>query len=439
MVAHDSFIAGSSIAGTPPRVMARGGSDRIAFWTAVLVALAFSQCWVMPLTGPGPDPIDPAVSASIRNYYFPVYGVVLAFGLTRPMALATALARTPLLCLLLAVPFISAAWSIAPDVTLRRSVAALFTTLAGVVIAARFGWRRFTEVLAAAFAVVAALCFVFALLMPSYGRMATEFPGAWRGVWGHKNTLGYNMAIGFSVFAAAALASPARRWLWAAAGVGAFVLVILSQSKTSLVSLLAGAACIGLVLIARRGPAAAVAATFLGGTAAIAGAGVMAFAPDLVFGLLGKDSTFTGRTKIWAAVMHQIEKRPITGYGYGAVWDDQTIWGPFAWISKEQGFVIHEAHNSWLGIWLELGYVGLAAWSALFVELWGRTLLAVYTRPVALLALPVLAMFSLHALTESQVLIQNDWLWMLLAAIAVKLAAGDEGRDGPWDGPWEAP
>jgi len=425
MAAHDAYIAGFYRDAAPESALKIGWSERAAFWTAVLIVAAFSQCWVMPLTGPGPDPVDPTVSASVRNYYFPIYGLVLALGLTRPGALLSAIVRTPLLVLLIGVTFLSAAWSIAPDVTIRRSVAVMFTTLAGVVIAGRFGWRRFTEVLAAAFAVVVALCFVFALALPSYGRMATEFPGAWRGVWGHKNALGYNMAIGFSVFAAAALANRRRRWVWAAGAAAAFLLVILSQSKTSLVSLLAGAACIGLVLIARRGPAAAVAATFFAGTAAIAGGAVMALAPDLVFNLLGKDSTFTGRTKIWAAVMHQIEKRPITGYGYGAVWDDQTIWGPFAWISKEQGFFVHEAHNSWLGVWLELGYIGLAAWSALFAELWARTLVAIYTRPVAILALPVLAVFSVHALTEAEVLIQNDWLWMLLGAIAVKLAGPD--------------
>ena len=132
--------------------------ERVAFWACVGLALVFSQCWILPLTGPGPDPIDPAISASIRNYFFPVYAVVLVLALTRLPGLGAALLRSPLLVLLLAVTFASVLWTIDREVTSRRCVAALVTTLAGVVIAERFTWPRFLEVFAAAFEIGRASC-----------------------------------------------------------------------------------------------------------------------------------------------------------------------------------------------------------------------------------------------------------------------------------------
>jgi O-antigen ligase len=400
------------------------GRERAAFWASVGVVLTFSQCWVMLLTGPPVEGAvaDPSASALVRNFYFPAYLIILILAATQLREAAAAALRAWTLSLLVALTFISMTWSIDPDVTERRGVAILFTTLAGLVIAARFTWPRFLEVFAAAFAVVVVLCFAFALLLPSYGKMTFEFPGAWRGVWDQKNTLGYNMSVGFMVFAAAALANPARRWLWIGFGAAAIVLLVLSSSKTSVVSVLIGCGGIGLVALARRGPVSAIGATFIGVSALIGLAFTVYIDPDLLLGLLGKDATLTGRTKIWTAVLHQIEKRPWTGYGYGAVWDDTSRWGPFYWISKEQGFVIHEAHNSWLGIWLELGYIGLAAWGLLFAAAWSRTVLAIYQGPWAYFALPFLAVFSLHTLTEMVALVQNDWIWLMFSAIAVKLA-----------------
>jgi len=407
--------------------------DRVAFWACVGLALVFSQCWVMPLTGPGPDPIDPAVSASIRNYFFPVYLVVLALAATRLRGLGVALLRSPLLVLLLGVALGSILWSIDPEVTGRRGVAVLLSTLAGVVIAERFSWPKFLEVFATAFAIVVGLCFLFALAAPTYGKMTVDFPGAWRGVFGHKNLLGYYMSVAIVLFAASAIANPQRRWIWICSTAAAVLLMLLSTSKTSLASCLIGAAFIPLVGLARRGPAGAVAATYLWVSAVVVLLFLLFAAPDLLLGLLGKEETLTGRTKIWAAVLHQIAFRPVTGYGYGAVWDSTSLWGPLQRISKEQGFVIHEAHNTWLGLWLELGYVGLVVWTLLFAAVWIRALLTFYFKPSAYFVLPFLAVFSLHTFTESAALSQNDLIWLMFAAIAVKLAL-PEKLSGPAPG-----
>jgi exopolysaccharide production protein ExoQ len=269
---------------------------------------------------------------------------------------------------------------------------------------------------------------VLALFFPEYGLMQVDFPGAWRGAWSHKNNLGYYMSVSFIVFVASAIANPPRRWLWAIAAAGALALVLLSTSKTGLVSCAIAAACFPLMAITRRGPAWAVAGTGLL-VLALAGLAVSLWlAPDLLFGLVGKDVTLTGRTSIWSAVLRQIAQRPVLGYGYGAVWDNKSLWGPLPWISLQQGFVTNEAHNTWLGIWLELGYVGLGAWALLFLGVWLRTLRTLYVAGAPYFPLPFLAVFSLQGITETTALAQNDLVWLMFTAVAVKLALPSNPR-----------
>jgi O-antigen ligase len=396
------------------------------------VVLVFSQFWVMQITGPVAN-VDPDVSAGLRNWFLPAYAVALLLAGLQIRPLAAAVLRSPLLSLLVALAFVSALWSLDPEVTVRRAMAVLLTTLSGMVIATCFDWPRLVEVLATAFGVLAAMSVATVVLAPSYGIMTADFPGAWRGVWDHKNALGYNMSVGFVVFVAAAMLSRRRRWLWWGLAAAAMTLVVLSTSKTSLIGCLAAVFLAGVVWIARRGPAGAVLATWILVGGLFAAGFLFVLDPGLLFRVLGKDETLTGRTRIWAAVLRQIARRPWTGYGYGAVWTEPSSWGPLPWISKEQGFVVHEAHNGWLAIWLELGYLGLCAAAATVAEVWVRVAFGMLRRPSTYLTLPFLAIFSLHSVTEAALLAQNDFIWLIFAAIALKVAAPE--HPSPWRGP----
>jgi exopolysaccharide production protein ExoQ len=405
--------------------------ERLTFWAAVGVVLIYSQFWVMQITGPVVT-VDPNVSASLRNYFLPAYAITLLLAGLQIRSLAVGMLRSPLLPLLVALTFVSVTWSIDPEVTVRRAMAVLLTTLSGMVIATRFDWPRFVEVLASAFAILVAMSFATVLLVPSYGIMTTDFPGAWRGVWDHKNALGYDMTVGFVVFVAAAMLSPRRKRLWGALALAAMALVFLSTSKTSLVSCLAAVFLVGVIWIGRRGPAGVVLASYILVSGLFAAGFLVVADPGLLLQALGKDETLTGRTRIWAAVMHQIEKRPWTGYGYGAVWTETSNWGPLPWISKEQGFVIHEAHNGWLAVWLELGLIGLAAAAFTIAEVWTRAVFGLFRRPSTYLTLPFLAIFSLHSITEAALLSQNDFIWLIFSAIALKVASPEQ--PSPWAG-----
>ena len=412
---------------------------RLTFLLGVFTVLVFSGIWVVFVIGPEGAKTSGALVVALFMPAYLTSLVLLARG--GWASVRAALAVVPLWALL-AVVIASVLWSVAPQLTERRSPALVFTSLAGVALAARFDWPELAEVLAASFAVIVVGSFLLALLLPSWGRMTSIFPGAWRGLWNEKNALGDRMTVGVCVFAAAAALNPARRWLWGGFALGALALIVLSTSKTSLVTLMLGLSVLALVALVRRGGAMAVLATFGAVTVLALVAFLMLFERDQLFRLLGKDATLTGRTLIWAGALRQIDQHPLLGLGYAAVWDDPSVWGPIHWIMKDAKYRPPHAHNSWIEIRLALGWTGLACFAALFVQAWGRTLRALYRGGTAgrgaWLAAPFLAVWTLQSLTESIALGYNDFAWVMLVALVCALgrprplssARGDAGRDG---------
>lgn len=398
------------------------------FCASVVMLLLYSGGWAMPLFG---ENADQSAGAFMRVAYLPAYAVGFLLIVLNPRNMIRATLRQPLLVLLMVIVAASTFWSVAPDVTTRRAFAVTCTTLGGLALAARYTWAELSEVVAATFAVLIVASFAVCLAVPSIGVMTELFPGAWRGLWMEKNALGGLMALGFCLLGAAALLNPSRARLWWPFAVLALVLVLMSTSKTSLASLLVGASALAFVAIVQRGPAAGAAITWAGVTGVVLLVGFLLVASDVFFALLGKDATLTGRTKIWSAVMTQIELKPWIGYGYAAVWDNPSGWGPFAWISKEAGFKAHHAHNSWIEQWLGMGILGLSVWGLFYLQTAALALIAVFRDRGAFLVFPFLIVYSLVSLTESIAVVYNDFRWALFVTFAAKLAFSDrqQARD----------
>lgn len=392
------------------------------FCASVAMLLIYSGGWELPLFG---ENAGASAGGIMRVAYLPAYAAGFLLIALNPVNMIRVLIRQPLLIVLMLIVIGSTMWSIAPDVTTRRSFAVTCTTLGGLALAARYKWAQLAEVVGAAFIVLIVASFAVCLAVPSIGVMTELFPGAWRGLWMEKNALGGLMALGFCLLSAAALLNPQRAKLWWPFAGLALVLVLMSTSKTSLASLMVGGAALVFVLIARRSPAAGAAITWTGVTGVVLLGGFVLVASDVFFALLGKDATLTGRTEIWSAAMRQIEQRPWTGYGYAAVWDNKSGWGPFAWITKDAGFQAHHAHNSWIEQWLGLGIIGLAAWGLFYLQTLTLAIIAVFRERGALLAFPFLVVYTLVSLTESIAVVYNDFRWALFVAFAAKLAFSD--------------
>jgi exopolysaccharide production protein ExoQ len=149
--------------------------------------------------------------------------------------------------------------------------------------------------------------------------------------------------------------SRVERWVPALTLTIGLYLLMLSDSKTSIVCLLLGALIIAsmrLPLLRRR--INAMGLYFLG-------FGVAFFLLDWTFGIsaavvanLGRDMTFTGRTDVWRELLN-VGTDPIFGTGFMSFWDDAH------YQSKLPEWVAFSAHNGYLEVYLAGGFLGVAA------------------------------------------------------------------------------
>jgi exopolysaccharide production protein ExoQ len=196
--------------------------------------------------------------------------------------------------------------------------------------------------------------------------------------------------------------------------------VVFSTSTTALLSLLAGLAAVAALRVLRTGGIGTI--LVLAGVLLFGGGFgfIVAFSPELLFDLVGKDATLTGRTDIWAIASRLAEARPTLGYGYDAFW---TPGGPAAFIHQGVEWEMGSAHNSWLELKLALGMVGVAAlvFHLVFgVIATGRRL---WSGPEVYWAVPLLVSMAVISLTESIFLSGRSLTWILYVATVTKLVA----------------
>jgi exopolysaccharide production protein ExoQ len=176
------------------------------------------------------------------------------------------------------------------------------------------------------------------------------------GVAGQKNTLG-EMAALFSLFLIwDYLENREGRWDRIVLLLMGVYLLDKSQSKTSLVCLI-----IGLALIFRGGFLASnkiinrmilYAALALPVILLVSQSFTDVFSP--ILGVLGRDATLTGRTNIWQHIT-STTVNPIVGAGYWNFWYGL---GGRA-IQSAMNWDVPNAHNGYLEIYLDGGYIGL--------------------------------------------------------------------------------
>lgn len=355
-----------------------------------------------------------------RIFFLPVYAFLIWVVWRDRREAVRTMASTPLLMALLGLAAVSALWSIDSSATLRRSVWLGATMAFGLYLAWRYEWERLITVIGAAFIVLIAGSFALGILAPSIGRMTAEHPGAWSGLWTHKNTLGGIMALGVAVGAGAAIVERERRWTWIGVALAAFALVLLSTSKTALIASMLGLAAIGACALVRRGPlqTVLVSAGVLG--AVVVGASVILLAPELLVAVIGRDLTLTGRTDIWAASARFVEAQPWLGYGYYAFWLPEN--GPAYWVREQVAWQVASAHSSWLELALGMGRVGVALFAVQLVATLWRGSRAIMDVRAGLWAPAFLATFALYTMSESHAMQANNLFWTIYVAVAARLA-----------------
>jgi len=318
----------------------------------------------------------------------------------------------------------SSFWSQAPFYSLAYSVCLALSTLFAFYLWRYFSPRRLFGILSIIGWICLVSSLVLAVFFPEYGRDYGA-AGAWRGIYGQKNSCS-PMTVYFmsgALFApTTSLSSKMRRFVFLALST---FLVLMSQYRGGWILL----ACrvvyyFGVQLIKRLQPRdrkfiivleVAIVFLVLGSFAAFSGD---------ILPWIGKDASLTGRTDIWRAVILSAMKRPVLGYGYLAFW--RGVQGESANVSLASGWIVTGAHNGFLNIWLTLGVAGLAPIVYVFVKSLKDGALSLQDGASFSLSwyLSIVLLTLVHSLDETQTMAPTDLTWIMFIVACVGLSEG---------------
>ncbi len=389
----------------------------------ICMLLMFSEALLGPLLT---DVTRPEDSAFLRVMWFPIYGVIFVLGMVRILPLANLAIRMPILIILMGFIAASTLWSIDQELTSRRFIAIGMTTTFGLYLAARYGWSDLLTLFGITWLILCLGTFIVTLTLPSLGVDSEVHIGAWKGLWFEKNAMGGHMSRASFLFGFLVLTQPDKRKAWAAGLLMSVVLVVLSQSATALLGMILGCLVLATGWVMRRGPIASLsmfwAIVTFGGAFVL----IMIVNPELLFGLIGRDATLTGRTDIWEILLELIKKQPERGYGYGAFWSPGS--SPALYVREITQWEVPTAHNGWLEVWLGIGFWGLALFCLSFFMTVVRALREAFSGWIGFFALGFILQFIVFSLSESNILQQNSITWVAYVAVAASLVQDRLGR-----------
>lgn len=370
------------------------------------------------------DPYSP-------KFFLIVYIITFLLIVTHQKNFVRAAQKDIWIWLFLGIALASISWTFAPDVTPRRSVLLLGTSVFGIYMAMRFTLREQLQLLAVALGIVIILSFMFAIGLPKYGLMTVQeggiHAGSWRGIMTHKNILGRLMAFSSMVFLCVAMSNPIRnpryRWVPWAGYILSIALILLSTSKTSLVVFLSLTAILPLYRSWRQHynqliPLSIALILTVGSVT-----NLLLDNLPVVADALGRDLTLTGRTDIWSAMFDLIWERPWFGYGFNAVWRDWDnpitayLWRTLAWECPY-------GHNGFMDLLAELGFVGLSIFVLSFITTYYRGImwLRVTKCIEGIWPLIYLTYLVIYNITESTLVETNSIFWIVYISTAFSVA-----------------
>jgi O-antigen ligase len=149
-------------------------------------------------------------------------------------------------------------------------------------------------------------------------------------------------------------------------------------------------------------------ALFIGGTGDVATA-------------LGRDSTFSGRTLIWSALLPTVT-HPMIGTGFDSYWNSpnvlqfQRTLNSMGWYHAEG---LNEAHDGYLEVYLNLGWIGVCLIVVILSTGYSRACRAFRrNREIGSLILPYILTGTIYNITEAGFrTLGASWIFVLLSVI----------------------
>lgn len=316
---------------------------------------------------------------------------------------------------------LSCLWSVSPETSLMEAVNLAVTCACAFAAVVHLDVERQLKAFTCALLVVAAGSLLVCVALPGIGVMSVEFPGAWRGLFIHKNVLGRTMS--FAAVCGIVSVLHGRNSLAGAALVALSVLLVMkSQSKTALVLVLLLLTVLPVLWLLQRQPRVfrGIAAVLL--LLAGVGIGCEAAFGSLLFAItdmaeaaahsIGKNLSITGRDFIWRICFDAISQQPMLGYGHHAFW---VYPGPVGWVWQSTNWRTPHAHNGYIELMLGLGITGMILFAGMLLTAVKRALQQVSHAATWAACWPLLTVFFilLSACNESLLINPVERLWLI--------------------------
>jgi O-antigen ligase len=331
----------------------------------------------------------------------------------------------------------SVLWSDFPDVAFKRWFRGLGDVVMILIVLSDPNWLAAVRRLFARLGLLLLpLSILFIRYYPALGRFYTKAGDTtWSGVTTDKNALGMICFI----FGLAALfrlleirkgknrASKGRGLIAQATLIGvALYLLVGSNSATALSCFFLGGGLIVLTKLMRiaRRPAIL---HLLVWTAVIVplSAMFMGLGSSLVEDL-GRNSTFTGRTAIWHAAL-ELAENPLIGTGYESFWLGPRVQK----FASQVGYGLNQAHNGYIEVYLNLGWVGLIFLAILLATGYRRVIAAARLQtPIGSLRLAFFVITIVYNFSEAGFKMMHPvWIVFLLSIAAVPEVTSQESPE----------
>jgi exopolysaccharide production protein ExoQ len=142
----------------------------------------------------------------------------------------------------------------------------------------------------------------------------------------------------------------------------------------------------------------------------------------IVTSLLGRSETLTGRHDIWRAVLDAASQKPLLGHGYGGFWglDDNVI-------TLKYG--VKQAHSGYLGVYLELGIVGVGLILTFIFALCNKVRRGLtHAFKQGIFGICFLILLLLYNYSESA-FFQTGYLWTITMYLSIVLTSQNPNTD----------
>jgi len=168
-------------------------------------------------------------------------------------------------------------------------------------------------------------------------------------------------------------------------------------------------------------------------TIVLVGGGISLFGGQAgVVHALGRDTTLSGRTEIWAAVIPAVPN-PVVGAGFESFWigpDVQKVYRSLEGWWDPQG--INEAHDGYIEIYLNLGWIGVCLIALILITGYRHASRAFQRDPeLGSLFLAYVLTGAIYSITEAGFrFLSLSWIFLLLAVVGASGVAAGFFDDG---------